>query len=332
MPLCGASDIAVVGMAGRFPGASTPDQLWQNVRNGAESIRRLSDAQLRAEGVDEATLADPSYVKACAVFDDLEMFDAGFFGLSPREAAIMDPQHRHVLECAWEALENAGHVPEGFPGAIALVWEDLLGVKGVGLHDDFFELGGHSLMAVRLVATIEKSFKARLPLASLFEARTVRQLSELVRSGKPAQSWVSLVPIQTQGARPPFFCVHGVGGEVLTYSELARLLAPQHPSYAFRAPGHDGSREPLERIEDQAALYIKERCGLCIHEDRTTLGATPMAGASFSRWRSNSRRAARRLALSGSLTRGHARAGRWGRATGPGGSKTFRGGSWRTRK
>ena len=121
VPLCGASDIAVVGMAGRFPGASTPDQLWQNVRNGVESIRRLSDAELRAEGVDEATLADPSYVKACAVFDDLEMFDAGFFGLSPREAAIMDPQHRHFLECAWEALENAGHVPEAFPGAIGVL-------------------------------------------------------------------------------------------------------------------------------------------------------------------------------------------------------------------
>ena len=67
-----------------------------------------------------AQLADPNYVKAGAVLPDMESFDAAFFGFSPREAAIMDPQHRHFLECAWEALENAGHVPERFDGAIGV--------------------------------------------------------------------------------------------------------------------------------------------------------------------------------------------------------------------
>jgi acyl transferase domain-containing protein/acyl carrier protein len=114
------TDIAVVGMAGRFPGARSPAQLWANVRAGVESIRPLGDAELRAAGVDPALLADPQYVRACAPLDDLEQFDAGFFGFSPREAAILDPQHRHFLECAWEALESAGHMPERFPGAIGV--------------------------------------------------------------------------------------------------------------------------------------------------------------------------------------------------------------------
>jgi len=112
--------IAVVGMAGRFPGARTLQQLWQNLQNGTESIRTLTDAELRAAGVSEEELADPDYVRSAAVLDDVDLFDASFFGLSPRDAAIMDPQHRHFLECAWEALENAGYTPAGFAGSIGL--------------------------------------------------------------------------------------------------------------------------------------------------------------------------------------------------------------------
>src|SRR5262245_49815180 len=115
-----ASGIAVVGMAGRFPGARNVDELWELVRNGREAIRRLSDTDLRGAGVPAELLSRPNYVKASAVLDEMEMFDAGFFGLSPRDAAIMDPQHRHFLECAWEALESAGIVPESFPGSIGV--------------------------------------------------------------------------------------------------------------------------------------------------------------------------------------------------------------------
>src|SRR5918992_3033619 len=114
------TDIAVVGMAGRFPGARTPAELWDNVRRGVESIRPLSDEELREAGVDPALLEDPHYVKSCAPLDDMELFDSGFFGFSPREADIMDPQHRHFLECAWEALEAAGHPPEVFEGSIGV--------------------------------------------------------------------------------------------------------------------------------------------------------------------------------------------------------------------
>src|SRR3990170_6960839 len=115
-----ATDIAVVGRALRVPGARTVAEFWTNLRNGVESIRPLTDAELRAAGVDAALLNDPNYIKVAAPLEDMEQFDAGFFGFSPREAAIMDPQHRHFLEVAWEALEDAGHVPESFSGRIGV--------------------------------------------------------------------------------------------------------------------------------------------------------------------------------------------------------------------
>jgi acyl transferase domain-containing protein/thioesterase domain-containing protein len=114
------SAIAIIGMAGRFPGARNLYQFWQNLRDGVESIRSLSDAELLAAGATPEQLARPDYVKRTSMLDDVPMFDAAFFGLSPRDAAIMDPQHRHFLECAWEALEDAAHPPQGFSGSIGV--------------------------------------------------------------------------------------------------------------------------------------------------------------------------------------------------------------------
>jgi thioesterase domain-containing protein/acyl carrier protein len=141
---------------------------------------------------------------------------------------------------------------------IAGIWADVLGLPSVGLDDDFFNLGGHSLLAVRLMSRIERVFNKKIPLATLFEARTVRQLAEIVQERKARSTWVSLVPIQTEGSKPPLFCVHGVGGEVLTYSALASHLPTDQPFVAFRASGYDGASEPLETIEEQASLYVRE--------------------------------------------------------------------------
>ena len=113
-------EIAIIGMAGRFPGARSVDQFWQNLRDGVESISFFSDEELEAAGVERSALSDPNYVKAGAVLDDLELFDASFFGFNPREAEIMDPQHRFFLECAWEALEAAGYDSETYPGRIGV--------------------------------------------------------------------------------------------------------------------------------------------------------------------------------------------------------------------
>ena len=114
------TSIAIVGMSGRFPGAKDIRQFWRNLRDGVESIRRLSDDELLAAGVRPEDLSNPDYVKAAPILDDVDQFDAPFFGFSPRDASIMDPQHRHFLECAWEALENAGHPPDQFPGSVAV--------------------------------------------------------------------------------------------------------------------------------------------------------------------------------------------------------------------
>ena len=115
-----AASVAIVGMAGRFPGASTVEDFWHNISTGTESITRFTDSELRAAGVSETDLADPRYVKAGAVLDGIEMFDAGFFGLTPRDAQIIDPQQRIFLETAWTALEAAGCDPARMDGTIGV--------------------------------------------------------------------------------------------------------------------------------------------------------------------------------------------------------------------
>ncbi|WP_169807624.1 type I polyketide synthase [Herbidospora mongoliensis] len=114
------ADIAIVGMSGRFPGASGVAELWTAIRAGRSGVTRFTDEELRAAGVPEELLTDPGYVKAGAVIDGVELFDAGFFGFSPKEAQILDPQHRLFLEHSWEALEDAGCDPTRFDGAIGV--------------------------------------------------------------------------------------------------------------------------------------------------------------------------------------------------------------------
>lgn len=113
-------EIAVVGIGARLPGARDYFDYWRNLSQSVESVRRLSDEELRAAGVSEDELHDPNYVKACAVLDDLELFDAPFFGFSKREASVLDPQHRHFLEVCVEALQNAGIRPTNFDGSIGV--------------------------------------------------------------------------------------------------------------------------------------------------------------------------------------------------------------------
>lgn len=114
------TDIAIVGMAAHLPGASGVAEYWANLAAGVESIRHLTEVELLANGEDPARMRQRNYVPAAAILDRFAHFDAEFFGFSPKEAAILDPQHRQFLEVAWEALEDAGHPPETFPGAIGV--------------------------------------------------------------------------------------------------------------------------------------------------------------------------------------------------------------------
>ncbi len=111
--------IAIVGMAGRFPGADDVRQFWANARSGATSITRFSNAELEDAFPDEVRNA-PNFVRARAILRDVDQFDADFFGILPKVAALTDPQHRLLLECSWAALEDAGCDPARFPGAIGV--------------------------------------------------------------------------------------------------------------------------------------------------------------------------------------------------------------------
>jgi acyl transferase domain-containing protein len=112
--------IAIVGLAGRFPAARSPAELWRMLVESRDATRWLTDEELLAAGESPDALKDNNYIKAAMVLPDMEMFDAGFFGFTPREAAILDPQHRHFLEACWEALEDSGHPPSRFAGSVGV--------------------------------------------------------------------------------------------------------------------------------------------------------------------------------------------------------------------
>jgi acyl transferase domain-containing protein len=120
--------IAVIGLACRFPGASSAEAFWNNLRAGVESITFFSAEELQAAGVDSKIIQDPRYVGAKGVVDEADGFDAGFFGVSPREAALMDPQQRIFLETAWSALEDAGHEPGNYQGSIGVFAGSILSI------------------------------------------------------------------------------------------------------------------------------------------------------------------------------------------------------------
>jgi acyl transferase domain-containing protein len=113
-------EIAIVGMAGRFPGARNVLEFWRNLRDGVESLTVFTDEELTARGVAPALLSQPGYVKSGRVIDGFDRFDAAFFGVSPREAELIDPQQRLFLECAWEALEDAGYDPDRVPRRVGV--------------------------------------------------------------------------------------------------------------------------------------------------------------------------------------------------------------------
>ncbi|MBN1991918.1 MAG: amino acid adenylation domain-containing protein [Anaerolineae bacterium] len=140
------------------------------------------------------------------------------------------------------------------------IWEEVLAVRPIGVRDDFFDLGGHSLLALRLLAQIQARFGsqagANLALGTLFQKATIEQLARFIRQQPGNKPWSALVPIQPTGRRPPFFCIHPMGGNVLCYAGLARHLEPDQPFYGLQAVGLDGAQSPLPTIEEMAAHYI----------------------------------------------------------------------------
>jgi len=140
---------------------------------------------------------------------------------------------------------------------LAWMWEDLLGVRAVGIRESFFELGGHSLLAVRLMARIQTQLGMDLPISTLFRGETVEELAKILSEQSSAWRWSPLVPIQPQGRKTRFFCVHALGGNVNNYYLLARYLGSDQPFYGLQAPPLHEATEEDAQIELMAARYVE---------------------------------------------------------------------------
>jgi amino acid adenylation domain-containing protein len=139
------------------------------------------------------------------------------------------------------------------------IWQQLLGQQSIGIKDNFFELGGHSLLAVRLFNQIAQIWGKSLPLATLLQAPTIEALAQFICEAEAATHWPSLVLIQAgTTAKPPLFCIHPIGGNVLEYYPLATYLGNDRSIYGLQSQGLDGIQPPLNRIEDMASKYIQE--------------------------------------------------------------------------
>jgi len=156
-----------------------------------------------------------------------------------------------------EAGEAEGFVAarDEFESRMVGLWEQVLGKRPIGVRDNFFELGGHSLLAVRLTSRIEKQFGKKLTITALIQAPTVESLVSLLRDENSL--WSPVVPLQTGGSKPIFFFVHGLGGTVMRFHELAVHMVPDQPFYCFQAQGMDGKLPCLNRVEGMSSLYLE---------------------------------------------------------------------------
>ena len=158
------------------------------------------------------------------------------------------------------AAAAAGHVPprDGLELELITLWEELLGVRPIGVTDDFFALGGNSLQVIRLLGRITRLHGQELPVSVMFSGRpTVEQLARELRRGPATRSWSPVVAIRPAGARPSLFCLPPAVGNVLCYVDLARSLPADQPVYGLQAAGLDASRRPLRHLAESAAEYTE---------------------------------------------------------------------------
>ena len=231
-------------------------ELMQSVVERAEGqrIQLEYNPDLFAAPTIERFLKDyETLLRAIATTPDALLADVKI-GTTPRKGPVSGerpvPAVLPVLEAPKDDAERK----------LVAIWEEVLDTSPIGVRDNYFELGGHSLLAVRIMTEIGKQFGTQLPLATLVQAPTIAELAGLLRDKTWSASWSSLVPIQEDGTKPPFYCVHAAGGNVLTYLDLARHLGTDQPVYGLQARGLDGKQPPHNNLEEMARDYIKEIC------------------------------------------------------------------------
>jgi amino acid adenylation domain-containing protein len=157
-----------------------------------------------------------------------------------------------------ESVNDGAQPKDALELQLTGIWESVLGIRPIGRQQNFFDLGGHSILAVRLMHRIEQALQRKIPITTLLQAPTIAGLAELMRREGWSPSWSSLVPIQPQGSKPPFFCVHGIGGTVLRFRDLARYLGNEQALYGLQAKGLDGRQACASSVEEMAADYIRD--------------------------------------------------------------------------
>lgn len=184
----------------------------------------------------------------------------------PKLERLAGSRERHVdtagdageTTTAREPAPDPASLPTLLEAEIMGIWRRLFGCDVINLTADFFQLGGDSLMAVSLAADLERLLGRRIPIATLFEAPTIRSLARTLADESWMPAWKSLVALQPAGSRPPLFFVHGMGGELFYAARFARLLGPDQPVYGIRADEGDGREIPPGGVERMAARYARE--------------------------------------------------------------------------
>ncbi|WP_346364369.1 non-ribosomal peptide synthase/polyketide synthase [Bosea sp. (in: a-proteobacteria)] len=179
------------------------------------------------------------------------------------EAGEIDEQALGEMRAAgpWDRLTQYTRdrlYQDSVEAQLARIWSELFNLRQVDADEDFFALGGSSVLAVSLVARIRDRLGVELPLAALLAGSTVRQLAQVVREQAADLPWSPLVKIKPDGSRPPFFCVHAAGGNVVGFNDLVRQVEREQPFYGLQSVGLDGREEPYDRIDEMAARYVEE--------------------------------------------------------------------------
>jgi thioesterase domain-containing protein len=230
-------------------------------RNHGEADDRLVAFVTMAEGSspDAAVLLDflerklPAYMVPRQVLF-LEALPATAQGKVDREALRAHPSGDPLVgDIAAAGCDNP------LESELLSIWRRIPGFESIGAGDNFFDFGGHSVLAARLMKDVRERFGTAPPLATLFHSPTVKDLARVMRGASDSRPWSPLVPIRAEGSRPPLFCVHGIGGNVLNFERLGRYLPPEQPVYGLQAYGVD-SGQPHTSIEAMARSYIEAMC------------------------------------------------------------------------
>jgi acyl-CoA synthetase (AMP-forming)/AMP-acid ligase II/thioesterase domain-containing protein/acyl carrier protein/NADP-dependent 3-hydroxy acid dehydrogenase YdfG len=257
------------------------DALWVGLDGQNRNIRRYTTDAIPTQALaayyvppdlpDLPDLPDPSQsARFAAVLSETTVCDR--FGTPTRcrfhalaALPLTDTQEIDRAQlAAWSGNPAAEQVKPSteIDAQLVEIWQTILGVARVGVRDNFFELGGTSLQAARVFAEIDRAFGKNLPLATLFEAQTIAQIAEyLTQDLTPEQTsslWSSLVPIQPQGSKPPLFCIHGAGGNILMYRGLSQYLGADQPLYGLQPQGLDAETTPIDRLQEMAELYVAQ--------------------------------------------------------------------------